>query len=109
VYRFISTEKARTRVSSACAWLGVSRSGYYEWTVRAPSQRVLPGLALLDQLRLKAALRNEVSRRAGSTTPPAPFAALERERDRHRPGRVPGFGFASSLTSCSLARGREDE
>ena len=31
VYRFISAEKARTPVSVACRWLGVSRSGYYDW------------------------------------------------------------------------------
>ena len=37
VYRFISAEKARTPVSLACGWLGVSRSGYYEWATRLPS------------------------------------------------------------------------
>ena len=29
IYRFISAEKARTPVSLACQWLGVSRSGFY--------------------------------------------------------------------------------
>ena len=39
VYRFISAEKARTRVSMCCELLGVSRSGYDDWATRAPSDR----------------------------------------------------------------------
>ena len=51
VYRFISAEKARTPVSLACAWLGVSRSGYYEWATRAPSQRALTDAWLTERIR----------------------------------------------------------
>ena len=51
VYRFISAEKARTPVSLACAWLGVSRSGYYEWAARAPSQRALTDAWLTERIR----------------------------------------------------------
>jgi putative transposase len=51
VYRFISAEKARTPVSLACAWLGVSRSGYYEWATRAPSQRALTDAWLSERIR----------------------------------------------------------
>jgi putative transposase len=51
VYRFISVEKARTPVSLACAWLGVSRSGYYEWATRAPSQRALTDAWLTERIR----------------------------------------------------------
>jgi putative transposase len=51
VYRFISAEKARTPVSVACRWLGVSRSGYYEWATRAPSQRALTDAWLTERIR----------------------------------------------------------
>ena len=52
VYRFISAEKAHTPVSLACRWLGVSRSGYYEWATRAPSQRALTDAWLTERIRL---------------------------------------------------------
>jgi putative transposase len=51
VYRFLSAEKARTPVSLACRWLGVSRSGYYEWATRAPSQRALTDAWLTERIR----------------------------------------------------------
>jgi putative transposase len=51
VYRFVSAEKARTPVSLACRWLGVSRSGYYEWATRAPSQRALTDAWLTERIR----------------------------------------------------------
>jgi putative transposase len=51
VYRFISAEKARTPISLACRWLGVSRSGYYEWATRAPSQRALTDARLTERIR----------------------------------------------------------
>ena len=50
-YRFISAEKARTPVSLACRWLGVSRSGYYEWATRAPSERALTDAWLTERIR----------------------------------------------------------
>ena len=50
-YRFISAEKARTPVSLACCWLCVSRSGYYEWATRAPSQRALTDAWLSERIR----------------------------------------------------------
>ena len=51
VYRFISAEKARTPVSMQCALLGVSRSGYYDWLGRAPSNRVLADAWLLERIK----------------------------------------------------------
>jgi putative transposase len=51
VYRFISAEKARTAVSLACRWLGVSRSGYYEWAGRSPSDRALTDAWLTERIR----------------------------------------------------------
>jgi putative transposase len=51
VYRFISAEKARTPVSLACRWLGVSRSGYYEWAGRVPCERALADAWLTERIR----------------------------------------------------------
>ena len=50
VYRFISAEKARTPVSTQCRLLGVSRSGYYDWAKRAPSDRALSDAWLLERI-----------------------------------------------------------
>jgi putative transposase len=50
-YRLISAEKARTPVSVACRLLGVSRSGYYEWAGRAPSDRALTDAWLTEKIR----------------------------------------------------------
>jgi putative transposase len=50
-YRFISAEKARTPVSMCCRLLGVSRSGYYDWTGRAPCQRELADAWLVEQIK----------------------------------------------------------
>jgi len=51
VYRFISAEKARTPVSMCCSLLGVSRSGYYDWLTRAPSDRALSDAWLLERIK----------------------------------------------------------
>jgi putative transposase len=51
VYRFISAEKARTSVSMCCDLLGVSRSGYYDWASRAPSDRQLADAWLIEQIK----------------------------------------------------------
>jgi putative transposase len=50
-YRLISAEKARTPVSMSCRLLGVSRSGYYEWERRAPSDRALTDAWLIEKIR----------------------------------------------------------
>jgi putative transposase len=51
VYRFISAEKARTPVSICCRLLGVSRSGFYDWMRRAPSDRALSDAWLLERIK----------------------------------------------------------
>src|SRR5436190_24320898 len=47
----ISAEKASTPVSVCCALLGVSRSGYYDWERRAPSDRALSDAWLIEKIR----------------------------------------------------------
>jgi putative transposase len=51
VYRFISAEKARTPVSACCELLGVSRSGYYDWLRRPPSDRALRDAWLTERIK----------------------------------------------------------
>ena len=50
-YRIISAQRARTPVSVACELLGVSRSGFYGWQTRAPSQRVLHDAWLTERIK----------------------------------------------------------
>ena len=52
IYRHISAEKAHGYpVSIMCALLGVSKSGYYAWAGRAPSDRALTDAWLLEKIR----------------------------------------------------------
>jgi putative transposase len=51
VYRFISAEKACTPVSTCCELLGVSRSGFYDWLRRAPSDRALSDAWLTEKIK----------------------------------------------------------
>jgi hypothetical protein len=50
-YRLIAAEKARAPVFLSCRLLGVSRSGYYEWAARAPSDRALADAWLIEKIR----------------------------------------------------------
>jgi putative transposase len=51
-YRIISAEKASgVPVSLACELLEVSRSGYYEWSTRAPSDRELTDAWLTEKIK----------------------------------------------------------
>ena len=47
----ISAERARFPVSLQCELLGVSRSGYYDWERRAPSDRALSDAFLTEKIR----------------------------------------------------------
>jgi putative transposase len=51
MYRMISAEKARTPVSVACGLLGVSRSGFYDWQRRAPSDHALSDAWLIEKIK----------------------------------------------------------
>ena len=64
-YRFISAEKARTPVSMQCRLLGVSRSGYYDWSTRAPSDRALSDAWLQEKIK---AIHQELGRKDDRST-----------------------------------------
>ena len=49
-YALIDAEKANYPVARMCGWLGVSRSGFYEWTKRCPGPRQLRRQALTGLL-----------------------------------------------------------
>ena len=51
VYKLIAAEKADHPVDLMCRVLGVSRSGFYAWSTRAPSDRALSDAWLLEQIR----------------------------------------------------------
>ena len=52
VYRHISAKKATGHpVSLMCELLGVSESGYWAWTTRAPSDRALTDAWLTERIR----------------------------------------------------------
>ena len=50
-YRFIVSEKAHHDVNMMCRLLKVSRSGFYDWLSRSPSDRELSNQQLLDLIR----------------------------------------------------------
>jgi transposase InsO family protein len=50
-FAFIQAEKARQPTAKLCRALGVSRSGYYAWSRRAPSARALADAKLVPVIR----------------------------------------------------------
>lgn len=50
-YRFIETCQKKYSVNRLCVMLGISRSGYYAWKKRKPSQREQNNQALIDHIR----------------------------------------------------------
>jgi putative transposase len=68
----ISAEKARSPVSLQCELLGVSRSGYYEWLQRGPSDREIADELLtakmVERLMRQAGISGMVTRKRGRTT-----------------------------------------
>lgn len=51
MFRFIDAEKGNFDVAVMCRVLGVSRSGYYAWARRSPSERTLANAALVEDVR----------------------------------------------------------
>ncbi len=50
-FKLIAAEKANHPIDLMCTVLGVSRSGFYAWSTRAPSDRALTDAWLLEQIR----------------------------------------------------------
>ncbi len=50
MFRFLSAEKANHAVAVLCRILGVSRSGYYAWAARPPSQRSIDDASLTQEI-----------------------------------------------------------
>ena len=50
-FAFIHAEKAKLPATRLCAALDVSRSGYYAWTRRPPSQRAVADSKLIPVIR----------------------------------------------------------
>ena len=82
-FAFIEQHASTWPVNVMCRMLGVSRSGYYDWCVRAPSARTTANLALLHDVRRLQA------RHQGRYGSPRMHAALRAEGHRCSRGRVP--------------------
>jgi hypothetical protein len=50
IYAFIETEKANHRISRMCRVLKVSKSGFYGWRDRPPSDRARADAMLLEKI-----------------------------------------------------------
>ena len=50
-FRLVEAEKALTPVKVSCELLEVSRSGFYDWERRSPSQRELSDAWILEKIR----------------------------------------------------------
>ncbi|WP_144423535.1 IS3 family transposase [Sphingopyxis sp. 113P3] len=81
-FSFIEQHASTWPVNVMCRMLGVSRSGYYDWCVRAPSARTTANLALLHDVRRLQA------RHQGRYGSPRMHAALRAEGHRCSRGRV---------------------
>ena len=51
IFRFIDAEKASYPVTALCRMLGVSKSGYYVWRSRPPSERRRRDALLIEKIR----------------------------------------------------------
>lgn len=81
-YAFIQQHARRYPINRLCKALRVSRSGYYDWLVRAPSQRERDNQQLLGEI---IALHQRHKQRYGS---PRMHAALRQQGHQISRGRV---------------------
>ena len=52
MYQLIKANQAQFPTRILCATLGVSHSGYYDWTKRKPSERVIANCRLIEQIMM---------------------------------------------------------
>jgi hypothetical protein len=79
LFELIDAEKASYPISLLCRVLGVSRSGYYEWKDRPPSERDRGNAALTEKIRQIHDRSRQVSMATRGSTPslePWEYAAL---------------------------------
>jgi putative transposase len=50
-YRFVQRLGRELGIKAMCEWLGVSRSGYYDWCSRQPSGRAISDAVLAKRIR----------------------------------------------------------
>jgi len=60
IFGFVAAKKAEHSITIMCRVLGVSRSGYHAWAVRAPSQRAVEDQRLTARIRVLHNKRRKV-------------------------------------------------
>jgi putative transposase len=94
-YRIVLAEKARTPVSVACELFGVSTSGFYAWASRAPSDRELSDVWLIEKIKTIHAAKRGVygSRRVTAELRLGDGIEVSRKRVQRlmRAGGLPGL------------------
>jgi putative transposase len=127
VYRIISAERARFSVSLMCELLGVSRSGFNDWSSRAPSDRTLTDAWLTTQIkqihednrevygspRIHAELRMRYGIRVGRKRVErlmrtAGISGLQKRKRGRTTIRVPGVRVADDLVERDFRPAAKD-
>ncbi len=100
LFRLIDAERAYLPVSLLCRMLGVSRSGYYAWRERPPSERRRCDAALTEKIR-------EVHRRSRETYGyPRVHAELRALGERYGRRRVARLMREAGLRGCLRGKRR---
>ena len=93
-FEFIDAEKANYPVLRACAWLGVSRSGYYEWRDRPASATTI------RRERLKLLIRTVFTDADGTYGHRRVYAQLARWGEAASPELVRALMRELGLVAC---------
>lgn len=93
-YVFISDYESRYSVKRMCQILAVSRSGYYAWRARPPSQRQQANRAMLEQIKAV----HQASRQTYGS--PRIHAALQRQGVRCGRNRIARLMHAHGIAAC---------
>lgn len=101
-YRLIETERASFSVPLMCRMLGVSRSGYYDWRSRPPSQRQRADATLTEKIRQ---IRDRSRRTYGYPRVHAELRAIGVRCSRKRVARLMRkAGLKGCLRGCRRKR-----